>query len=144
MRTALRLLALACMLACGAAARADYYVVVSADSALKTLTQKEAAEIFLGRGREHASGEFLLVFDMPRDSEARAGFYRAVAGMSLAQVNSHWARLMFTGRTLPPQPLPSEQRMHDLVKRNPSAIGYLQKEPADKALRTVLVVKDVQ
>ena len=32
----------------------------------------------------------------------------------------------------------------DIVKRNPSALGYLSQEPNDKAVRVVLVLKDVR
>jgi hypothetical protein len=108
----------------------------------RSLTQKEAVELCMGRSRALPNGEYALLFDLPRDSPQRAAFYEALTGLKPAQVNSYWARLMFSGQTVPPQPLPDEQAMADLVKRNPSAMGYLSKEPTDKALRTVLVLKE--
>ena len=136
-------LVLALTLQLGApAAHAESYVVVHAANPLKTLTQKEALDLFMGRTRSFPGGEFALAFDLPRDSPARAAFYQALTGQSVAQVNSYWARLMFTGQTLPPQPLPDEAAMAELVRRNPSAIGYLSREPADKGLRIVLVLKE--
>jgi hypothetical protein len=126
------------------AARADIYVVVHSANPLRALTQKEATDLFMGRTRAFASGDFALPFDLPRDSATRAAFYFALTGMSPAQLSSYWARLMFTGQTMPPQALPAEAAMIDIVKRNPSAIGYLSAEPADQSLRTVLVLKDVR
>jgi hypothetical protein len=37
--------------------------------------------------------------------------------------------------------LPDEGAMIDIVKRNPSALGWLSKEPTDKSLRTLLMLK---
>lgn len=122
---------------------ADFYVVVQSGNAQKSLTEKEAVELFMGRSREFANGDFALVFDLPRDSPQRAAFYKALTGMSAAQVNSYWSRLMFSGQSMPPQALPDEQAMVSIVKRNPSAIGWLAKEPNDKGLRVLLVLKEV-
>jgi hypothetical protein len=123
-------------------AHADFYLVVQAGNPQRSLTQKEAVDLFMGRNRSFANGDFALVFDLPRDSAQRAAFYQALTGMSAAQVNSYWSRLMFSGQSMPPQPLPDEAAMIDIVKRNPSAIGWLSKDPADKQLRSVLVLKE--
>jgi hypothetical protein len=45
---------------------------------------------------------------------------------------------------MPPQPLPTEAAMVEVVSRNPSAIGYLPQAPADAALRVVLVLKEAK
>jgi len=137
-----RLLAFCAALAVWLPAHADIFVVVPAASAVKTMTQKEVVDIYMGRTRAFAGGEFALPFDLPREHPGRAAFYQALTGMGPAQINSYWSRLMFSGQVMPPQPLPGEAAMADVVKRNPSAIGYLLQEPADKALRVVLVLKE--
>jgi hypothetical protein len=127
---------------CCPGARADIYVVVQAANPQQALTLRETVDLFMGHARTFGNGDYALAFDLPRDSAARAAFYQILTGMSQAQVNSYWSRLMFAGQTMPPQSLPSEAAMSEIVKRNPSAIGYLSKEPADPALRTVLVLKE--
>ncbi len=134
---------LATALLCGTA-RADFYVVVNANNPQSALTQKEALALFMGRTRAFGDGGAALTFDLPRDNATRAGFYHALTGMSQAQVNSYWSRLMFAGQTMPPQALASEAAMADILKRYPNAIGYLSEEPTDKSLRTVLVLKEVK
>jgi len=123
-------------------ARADVYVVVNAANPVHAMAQKEVIDLYMGRSRAYASNELALALDLPRDHPVRAAFYNALTGLSAAQVNSYWARLMFSGRTMPPQQVASEQAMEDLVRRNPGAIGYLAQEPADHALRVVLVLKE--
>lgn len=125
-----------------APARADFYIVVQNAHPQKSLTQQEAVALFMGRSRQFANGELAIVFDLAREAPGRAAFYQALTGMTPAQVNSYWARLMFAGQSMPPQALPDEQAMTNLVKRNPNAIGWLSKEPADKGLRTLLVLKE--
>lgn len=124
------------------AARADFYIVVQTGNPQAALTQKEAVDLFMGRTRSFGNGDFALVFDLPRNNARRAAFYQALTGLSPAQVNSYWSRLMFSGQSMPPQPLPDEAAMVDIVKRNPSAVGWLSKEPGDKQLRTLLVLKE--
>ena len=123
-------------------AQADVFVIVPTSSTVKAMSQKELVDLYMGRSRAFPDGTFALPFDLPRDHPGRAAFYQALTGMDLAQINSYWSRLMFSGQTLPPQPLPGEPAMVDLVKRNPSAVGYVLQEPAaDKGLRVVLVLK---
>ncbi|MFG6461322.1 hypothetical protein ACG04Q_07020 [Roseateles sp. DXS20W] len=123
-------------------ARADFYVVVNASNPQRALTQKEAVDLFMGRSRAFANGELALIFDLPRDHPRRAAFYQALTGMSAAQVNSYWSRLMFSGQSVPPQSLPDEAAMAGLLRRNPSALGWLGREPTEPGLRTVLVLKE--
>ena len=137
-----RLLAFCAACAFWLPAHADIFVIVPAASAVKTMTHKEVVDIYMGRTRAFAGGDFALPFDLPRDHPGRAAFYQALTGMGPAQINSYWSRLMFSGQVMPPQPLPGEAAMVDVVKRNPSAIGYLLQEPADKGLHVVLVLKE--
>jgi len=123
-------------------ARADFYIVVQAGNPQRSLTQKEVLDLFMGRSRAFSNGDFALIFDLPRDSRKRAAFYHALTGMTLAQVNSYWSRLMFSGQSMPPQSLPDEATIIGIVKRNPNAIGWLSSEPNDKQLRTLLVIKE--
>ena len=123
-------------------ARADFYIVVHASNPQRALTQKEAVDLFMGRSRAFANGDFALIFDLPRDNPRRAAFYQSLTGMSVAQVNSYWSRLMFSGQSVPPQSLPDEAAMAGILRRNPSALGWLSKEPSDAGLRTVLVIKE--
>lgn len=138
-------LRLALLLSCAlqaAPAQADLYVVVHAANPVRAFTQKELVDLYMGRSRVFAHGEPALPFDLARDSLLRERFYRGLTGLPLAQVNSYWSRLMFTGQTLPPATLSTEAEMAGIVRRNPGAIGYLGSEPSDKGLRVVFVIRE--
>lgn len=141
MRTLCHLL-LTSMLLFATTAHADFYIVAQAGNPQQSLSKSEALNLYMGRTRSFSNGEFALVFDLPRDNRERAGFYHALCDMSLAQVTSYWSRLMFSGQSLPPQPLPDEATMIEIVKHNPNAVGWLSSAPTDKGLRTLLVLKE--
>lgn len=122
-------------------ALADIYVIVHAGNPVRTMNHKDVTELYMGRSRTFTNNDFALPFDLPKNSPTRDTFYRALTGMEPAQVNSYWSRLMFSGQTLPPHPIPTEAALLDLIKRNPSAIGYLSQEPSDKGVKVVLVLK---
>jgi hypothetical protein len=134
-----RLLASA-LLCFAPAAWADYYIVVNESNATASLTQTEALHLFMGRSRAFPHGGAAKTFELAGD-DYRAGFYRALGGMSLAHVNSYWARLMFSGRNLPPQRLADSAALIQKVQRDPTAIGWLPEAPSHKGLRTVLVLR---
>lgn len=124
-----------------ACARSDIFVIVNAANPVGALTQKEVLDIYMGRKRAFPSGEYVLSFDQARDGPVREQFYKALTGMSLSQVNGYWSRLMFTGQLLPPQPLPDDSAVLDVVRRNPGAIGYVEAPPDDEAVNVILVLK---
>ena len=142
MRTYLPILLVSVLLAFSSSARADFYIVVNASNSQTAMTRTEALHLFMGRTRTFGDGEVAQTFDMPRDSPQRARFYRALSGMSLAQVASYWARLMFSGQNLPPKPLADEAAMTHTILHNPNAIGWLSSAPTDKGLKTVLILTE--
>lgn len=129
------------MLALAPAARADYYVVVSERNPVTMLSQQEVLQLFMGRSRSFPDGHPAVACDIGNDA-LRGGFYRSLGGMSLPQVNSYWARLMFSGRSLPPQRVENETAMAERIGNDASAIGWLPQPPKHKGLRTLLILPE--
>jgi hypothetical protein len=127
-------------LALAPVARADFYVVVGEGSSVAQLTHKEVLHLYMGRSRFYPDGSPAAPHDLAGSAQ-RAGFYRSLSGMTLAQVTSYWARLMFSGRSLPPAELDDEAALVAKLRQDAAAIGWLPTPPAAKGLRTVLVLK---
>jgi hypothetical protein len=121
-------------------ATADYYVVVGESSPVTQLSQKDVLHLFMGRSRSYPDGSPAVAHDLAGSAD-REGFYRSLSGMTLAQVTSYWARLTFSGRSLPPARLDNEAALVEKLRQDPEAIGWLPAPPAAKGLRTVLVLK---
>jgi hypothetical protein len=125
-----------------APAHADIAVIVNTANPAIQMNVQQVADLYLGRTRNFSSGEFALVFDQLRDSPLRARFFQTLSGMSQQQINAYWSRMMFSGQVIPPQQLPDDRTVLDIVRRNSGAIGYISAQAADTTVRTVLLLKE--
>jgi len=114
------------------------FVVVSAQSQVRALTQKDVLALYTGRSRVLPGGEVATPIDQLRDSTARADFYQMLTGMDIARINSYWARLHFTGQVQPPPPVGDDAAVIQRLRADPNAIGYVMQEPTGAAVRVVL------
>jgi ABC-type phosphate transport system substrate-binding protein len=114
------------------------YVIVSAQSAVRSLSQKEVLALYTGRARTLPDGEVATPLDQLRDSTTRADFYQMLTGMDIARINSYWARLHFTGQVQPPPVVGDDAAVIQRLRTDPSAIGYVTREPNNAAVRVVL------
>ena len=114
------------------------YVVVSAQSPVRAVAQKDVLALYTGRTRTLPGGEPATPIDQQRDGAARADFYLALTGMDIARINSYWARLHFTGQVQPPRTVEGDLAVIQRLRADPTAIGYLTREPQDGSVRVVL------
>lgn len=129
---------LALALAPRPAAAEPIYVVMSAQSPVRTLEQKDVLALYTGRSRTLPGGEVATPVDQYRDGPVRAEFYQALTGMDIARINSYWSRLHFTGQVQPPQAVGDDGAVIQRVRADPAAIGYVAHEPQSAAVRVVL------
>jgi hypothetical protein len=124
-------------------AQADIYVVASAQSPLRMETSKDIQALYMGRTRtlEGAGDNIVQPVDLPKTSELRQQFYKVLTGWTPAQVNSYWARLLFTGQVTPPLMMPSEAALEEHLRKNPAAVGYLPRLPTDGKLKVLAVLR---
>ena len=114
------------------------YVVVSAQSPVRAVAQKDVLALYTGRTRTLPGGEAATPLDQQHDGPARADFYLALTGMDIARINSYWARLHFTGQVQPPRTVENDVAVIQRLRADPTAIGYLTREPSDGSVRVVL------
>jgi hypothetical protein len=134
MRTVLLLLAL--WLSAPAAA-AELVLIANPKSGITQLGKDDVVNIYLGRYRRLPSGLTAEPVDQPADSELRARFYRQLVGKSMTEINAYWARLVFSGKTQPPQVADSASDAIRLVARQPTALAYVERTQVDS--RVVVV-----
>ncbi|MCK0153237.1 hypothetical protein MWU49_05970 [Alcanivorax sp. S6407] len=115
---------------------ADPVVVVGASSEIGALTQNQVRQIFNGQLRKVA-GVAVKPLDLPNGSSTRNTFYQDVTGKSAEQMKSYWARMIFTGRGMPPREVSSEREMNLLVGSDPSFVGYLEETRVPEGLKVV-------
>jgi len=117
---------------------AEPVVVVRANSPVQQLSQDEVVNIFLGRYRSLPGGSTALPVDQPDSSALRAEFYRRLVNKNLNEINAYWSRLIFSGKTAPPQQAGSAAEVLLIVSSSPAGIAYVEREQVDKRLRIVM------
>ena len=110
-------------------------VVVSAQSALRSLDRHELVDLYLGRRARLAGGE------APRLTMLRGGerqlFIEGLLQREAAEYQAAWAARQFGGRQRAPDELRDVPTMKARLKRDPGAIGYVPLSQVDADLRVV-------
>lgn len=119
-------------------ASAEPVVVVNVASMVHQLSQDDVVNIFLGRYRSLPGGGTALPIDQPESSPLRAEFYRKLVNKNLNEINAYWSRLVFSGKTSPPQQASSAAEVVLFMARNPDGIAYVERDQVDKRMRIVM------
>lgn len=134
---------IACLLAVPVpSARADLVVVAHPQSGIERLSRDDVVNIYLGRYRRLASGGVAEPLDLPIDSELRSRFYRGLVDKNPAEINAYWARLVFSGKTRPPQVVDTVENALRLVATYPQALAYIQRSRVDARVKVVFELGD--
>lgn len=120
------------------ASASEIVVIVNPRSGVDKLSRDEAINIFLGRSRQLPSGLPAQPVDLPATHPDKAGFYRLLVNKELPEINSYWARLVFSGRTPPPLQAASTEELLEIVGKTPGAIGYLERSRIDARVKVAL------
>lgn len=92
----------------------------------KTLiNEQDIARIFLGKQAEFPGGGNAIPISLPENSEVTKSFITSVLKKTPPQLKSYWAKLVFTGQGDPPETLPSDKAVVDLVSSNENYIGFV-------------------
>ena len=118
----------------GAAETSEADVVVIVNRAAELPTKEQVSDVYLGRSRTFTP------IDRSETSSLRAEFYRKATGRDTAQIKMVWARLVFTGRGLPPRELRSADAVKEAVAADPKAIGYIEKADLDASVKAALIL----
>lgn len=121
--------------AAAAASPGELVIIVNPESGVDALTRDEVINIFMGRYRKLPSGVTALPVD---EGSEKAAFYHSLVDKELAEIQSYWARLVFSGQGSPPRPAENAEDVMDIVANNKGAVGYIDRSRADPRVRIVL------
>lgn len=139
MRLAARVVAL--WIVSHACAATDLVVIANHQSGFERISREETSSLFMGRHKRLPSGMAAIPVDQVAD---KAAFYRALLGKELAEVQSYWARLIFSGGGSPPQQAATADEVIEMVINNRGAIGYIPRARADSRVKVVAELREVR
>lgn len=116
---------------------ADLVVVTHPNNGIEKMSKDEVINIYMGRYRKLPNGETAVPVDLKAVPGEKAQFYNIMVGKELAEINSYWARLMFSGQGSPPRQAESMEEVIEIVKNNRGALAYIDRKKVDKRVRVV-------
>ncbi|GAC29403.1 hypothetical protein [Brumicola pallidula] len=131
-----KMLLTATLLCATSSVLAELVVVVNPANA-NALDSKTVQRIFLGKDKKFADGNETIAVNQAAATEIRQNFDQEVLGRSSSQVSAYWSKLVFTGKGIPPKEVATDAEVIDLVSRNPSVIGYINKASVTDAVKIV-------
>ena len=127
----------ALLLVAGLAQSAEVVAVVSAKSAVTSMTKDQVADIFLGKAATFPTGGQAVPIDQAPSAAIRDDFYSKVTGRTATQLKSYWAKQSFSGKGTPPKAVSGDDEVKKLIAENPNLVGYMDKSRVDSSVRTV-------
>ncbi|HET8731077.1 MAG TPA: hypothetical protein VFM34_08220 [Moraxellaceae bacterium] len=118
-------------------ALADDVVVIVNPANTVILSQKDIANIFLGKTSSFPDGKPAKALSLQDGSPVRDDFNRKFLKKTNQQLDAYWASLIFTGRVTPPRQVATEAEMRALVEANRDFIGFVRESTAGDKVRTV-------
>lgn len=115
----------------------DLVVVTHPNNGIEKMSKDDVINIYMGRYRKMPNGVTAMPLDLKNPLGEKERFYRIMVGKELAEINSYWARLMFSGQGSPPLQAEDMDEMMELIKNNKGALAYMDKKKVDKRVRVV-------
>lgn len=133
--TILKFLGIAVVLV-ASSAFAEVLVVVHPSNPVSSLNEQQIGQIFLGDSTTFPNGTSAIPVAMSSGA-VRDEFLTKVLGKSAGQVKATWARIVFSGKGLPPRELPDPSGVKAFVAANPTAIGYIDSASSDTSIKVI-------
>ena len=121
----------------GVSYASDFVVITHPQNGIEKMSKDEIINIYMGRNSRMPNGLSAIPIDVTYSTADKARFYMFMMEKELAEINSYWARLRFSGQGNPPKQLESVEDVLEFVSRNKGALAYLDKKRVDKRVRVV-------
>lgn len=121
---------------------AELAVIANPNSGIDKLSKDEVINIYMGRTRKLPNGLTGMPIDLSNTHHEKMQFYSLLVGKELAEINSYWARLRFSGLGQPPLQVNSMEDAINLVSENKGAITYIDSKKIDKRVKLILLLSN--
>jgi ABC-type phosphate transport system substrate-binding protein len=116
----------------------DIVVIANKSIDIKDISMKDIKNIYL-KNKKDIQGIKLTPID---NKNIKHSFDKKVLNKTQLQVNSYWAKMIFSGKNQPPVLLENDSLVVQRVLNNKNIIGYIKKDNIDSNIQTLLNIKE--
>ncbi|HEX4337158.1 MAG TPA: hypothetical protein VH062_14670 [Polyangiaceae bacterium] len=120
----------------------DFRVIVHPENPNRSVSRRFIADVFLKDISRWDGGEAARPVDLRSDSPVRGRFSERVIRRSVSAVRSYWQQRIFSGRSLPPPELDTDEDVVRYVQRDRGAVGYVSGRADIGKVRSLIVTYD--
>jgi ABC-type phosphate transport system substrate-binding protein len=102
-----------------------YRLIVHPTNPARVIDRGFVAQAFLKKITHWPSGEALEPIDLDPRSPVRRRWSSDVLNRTVEAVKTYWQQMIFSGRSLPPPEVSTDEQVIDFVLHRPGAIGYV-------------------
>lgn len=124
-----------------AAVCADIVIIGNKSMPDNVIDAKTAKKLWLGKTKKVGDVGKVVILDQAKGSPIKDAFYKSVTNKSSAQAKAYWAKIVFTGKALPPKALSNDQEVIELVRSSSNVIGYVDSSSVDDSVKVLYKVK---
>ena len=139
MRARFALLVLIAFSRVATSADASMFVIVNAKNPVARVDRQVVTDLFLKKRTRWSDDLSAQPVDLSQKSDTRARFSRAVLGRDVASVRRYWAKLVFSGRGVPPPELATDADVIKYVTEHAGGVGYVSSASALTGVKIVEV-----
>ena len=110
----------------------------------KSLDVDELRAVFLRKRLQWSGGPHIVPINQPPGSVARNAFDAVILGFTPQQVARYWIDARIRSGTLPPQSVPGEATVVQVVRALPGAIAYVSADQATHGVRVLARIEGGQ
>lgn len=118
---------------------ADLAIVVSSKSSLDSISKAQVKRIFLGKSTRLPNGEKAIAIE-DKTQKYKDLFYKKIANKSGGQLRSYWAKIIFSGRGVPPKQIDIKE-VKKLILESSRVITYVPIQEVDSSMKILLEIK---
>lgn len=118
-------------------------VIVNKNSPIKNVSKEDLKQIFLGE-RNKINNHTVTHIIEKADPDQKNKFHMKITGKNYIQLNTHWARMIFTGSAKRPIEVFSDNQAELEVSKNTNAIAYISKKQSQKLNSKVRIIYEIK
>ncbi len=113
-------------------------VVIGNPAVGNELSKKNVKKLFMGKKTKLPNGNKAKIIELIDGAPGRLAFHDIATGRSESQLQSAWARLVFTGKAEAPTQVADDAAVIDAVVNTPNAIGYVDESSVTDEVKVLL------
>jgi len=116
---------------------ADVVVIGNKAIATDSLSAKQVSDLWLGKAKFIPGGGKPAVVDQPSGTFVHNDFYKNIVKKNSSQLKAYWAKIVFSGKKLPPTVMMNDASVIGWVASTPGGLGYVDSASVNETVKVL-------